>query len=247
MRISGFVYGLCMTAACVFSAAIPASAKDCVRAVRSMSDFDIRGDAWAWWQNSQGVYDHDLRPKTGSVLVFKRTGHLGRGHVSLVSAVIDRRTIEVDHTWLRSSEIRHGMTVIDVSADNDWSQVRVWNEPTDQIGQRVYPTYGFVLPAGAEPTGILTASADRGKDDDHFSSTPSNRHGKQSKLVLAKASVSSILRGRTHNSHAAHGKNGHIMMASAKVVPHKPGAKPTHVAHHATTKPVKPHRQVAAK
>jgi hypothetical protein len=36
------------------------------------------------------------------------------------------------------------MPVMDVSANNDWSLVRVWNARDGQWGSRVYPIKGFV-------------------------------------------------------------------------------------------------------
>ncbi|MBK4721267.1 CHAP domain-containing protein [Azospirillum sp. YIM DDC1] len=124
---------------------------DCVRTVRSISDFDIRGDAWTWWNTAANQqYERDQRPTLGSVLVFKRSQRLGRGHVSLVSHIVDRRTIEVDHSWLDGRGLRRNMRVVDVSPRNDWSAVRVWHEPSDQLGLRVYTTYGFILPDGEE-------------------------------------------------------------------------------------------------
>ncbi len=123
---------------------------DCVRTLRSISDFEIRGDAWTWWNTAASQYERDQRPALGSVLVFKRSQRLGRGHVSLVSHIIDRRTIEVDHSWLDGRGLRRNMRVVDVSPRNDWSAVRVWHEPSDQLGLRVYTTYGFILPEGEE-------------------------------------------------------------------------------------------------
>lgn len=148
-----------------FIAAAPIAAEasrlgDCVRTVRSISDFTIQGDGWMWWAHAAGVYERDSRPATGSVLVFKRARHMSRGHVSLVSRVIDRRTIEVDHSWLDGRGLRRGMKVEDVSGNNDWSLVRVWHEPTAQYGQTVYPVYGFIRPNA--PSGeerIVTAEA----------------------------------------------------------------------------------------
>ncbi|WP_345772107.1 CHAP domain-containing protein [Azospirillum brasilense] len=119
--------------------------------MRSISDFDIRGDAWTWWNTAANQqYERDQRPTLGSVLVFKRSQRLGRGHVSLVSHIVDRRTIEVDHSWLDGRGLRRNMRVVDVSPRNDWSAVRVWHEPSDQLGLRVYTTYGFILPEGEE-------------------------------------------------------------------------------------------------
>ncbi|HEY0833548.1 MAG TPA: CHAP domain-containing protein, partial [Azospirillum sp.] len=131
-----------------------AQAEDCVRVVRAISDFTIQGDAWTWWAHASGRYAQSSQPAAGSVLVFKRSGRLNRGHVSLVSRVIDRRTIEVDHSWLGGRGLRRDMRVVDVSAHNDWSAVRVWHEPGDTLGMRSYPTYGFILPHGARPQHV---------------------------------------------------------------------------------------------
>lgn len=153
MRLNGMGIRLSLAAFLALTPiAVPsARAQDCVRVVRSISDFTIQGDAWMWWTRAEGRYARADAPRDGSVLVFKRTGRLGRGHVSLVSSLIDRRTIEVDHSWLDGRGLRRAMRVVDVSASNDWSQVRVWHEPSGTLGQHVYPTYGFILPDGARP------------------------------------------------------------------------------------------------
>ncbi|MCW2248410.1 hypothetical protein M2352_004044 [Azospirillum fermentarium] len=123
-----------------------------MRVVRSISSFDIRGDAWTWWASAEGDYGRSAAPARGSVMVFKKTGRLNRGHVSLVSAVLNDRTILVDHSWLGGRGLRRGMRVEDVSPRNDWTQVRVWHEPARQMGQRVYPIYGFIMPKGMAPS-----------------------------------------------------------------------------------------------
>jgi len=142
--------------------ALPASAEDCVRVVRSISDFEIRGDAWTWWASAEGSHSRSAAPARGSVMVFKKSARLNRGHVSLVSAVLNERTVLVDHSWLGGRGLRRGMRVEDVSPRNDWSQVRVWHEPSRQMGQRVYPLYGFIMPKGA-PADTRFAVAPRGR------------------------------------------------------------------------------------
>ncbi|MBP2230171.1 hypothetical protein J2847_003474 [Azospirillum agricola] len=171
-------------------AATPAAATDCVRTVRAISDFTIRGDAWTWWNHAAGQYDRDNHPAVGSVLVFKKTGHMRRGHVSLVSAVIDRRTIEVDHTWIDGDGLRRGMRVVDVSKGNDWSAVRVWHEPTDQLGLRVYTAYGFILPEGEEAPkrGRVLDAGDRGMDSG-FTVSPQGRGAKRGEPRIVEASL----------------------------------------------------------
>jgi hypothetical protein len=44
--------------------------------------------------------------------------------------------------------VEKDVTVQDVSAANDWSEVKVWNNPTKELGTTVYPTYGFVYKGG---------------------------------------------------------------------------------------------------
>jgi hypothetical protein len=41
--------------------------------------------------------------------------------------------------------------VEDVSPGNDWTAVRVWYPPVNQLGLTVFPTRGFVLPRPAAP------------------------------------------------------------------------------------------------
>jgi len=215
MRLGGFVFGLTAATLVALISPVSVSAKDCVRAVRAMSDFSIQGDAWTWWQHSQGVYGHDRRPAEGSVLVFKKTGRLGRGHVSLVSAVVDKRTIEVDHTWDRSSKIRRGMTVVDVSPGNDWSEVRVWNEPSDTLGSSVYPTYGFVLPERDSRPSTTLHSTYASNDDNDEDSVLDVAPPRRSSQVAAKPGKkpSKIFSAARSNDSA---RRGDVKLASAK-------------------------------
>ena len=136
-----------------------AQAQMCVRYARQLTGFNIQGDAWAWWQNSAGRYQHGMRPVEGSVLVFRRTGRLHYGHVSTVSRVIDRRTILVDHSWLEGYVLHRGMKVVDTSPSNNWSSVKVWHEPSDNLGIRTYPTFGFIYPHGKSVEQPLTVAA----------------------------------------------------------------------------------------
>ncbi len=82
--------------------------------------------------------------------MLKRTGQLRYGHVAVVSRVINSREILVDHAnWLNRGRIHKGEPVRDVSANNDWSVVRVWYTPGNTLGTRHYPAYGFIHPRQA--------------------------------------------------------------------------------------------------
>ena len=127
---------------------IPAKAWNCVEFVHKASDFHLSGNAWQWWRAAAGVYDRGKTPEPNAVLVFDRSGHMNLGHVALVSTLIDSRTIEIDHAnWsvgrTGRGKIARNMRVVDVSAHNDWTSVRVWNDVVHGFG-RPYKALGFI-------------------------------------------------------------------------------------------------------
>lgn len=248
MRLKTFAIGLSVCALIALVAPASEAARpgqrvrsaagwgDCVRTVRALSDFTIRGDAWMWWQNAAGQYVRDSRPTAGSVLVFKRTASMGRGHVSLVSKVVDSRTVLVDHTWIAGRGIKRGMQVIDVSANNDWSAVRVWHGPTDQLGQRVYPTYGFIQPDGGKPSGELIMAVDRGDDapsaarfDETEAPVAVSPRGRKPQIKSTVARAPQQQQHRSPDS-PAYGRMFSAMQASALAVPPRKPLTPVHAA-----------------
>jgi surface antigen len=127
---------------------IPAKAWNCVEFVHKTSSFQLSGNAWQWWRAAAGHYDRGKSPAENAVLVFDRSGAMQLGHVALVSRLIDRRTIEIDHAnWsvgpVGRGKIARNMRVIDVSARNDWTSVRVWNDVVHDFG-RPYKALGFI-------------------------------------------------------------------------------------------------------
>jgi hypothetical protein len=56
------------------------------------------------------------------------------------------RSSSITPTGSGRGEIITGALVEDASANNDWSQVRVWNVQTSSMGLRPYPVFGFVGP-----------------------------------------------------------------------------------------------------
>ncbi|MEM7445682.1 MAG: CHAP domain-containing protein [Pseudomonadota bacterium] len=138
----------------------PAQAQHCVRTVRALSDFTIRGNAWTWWNRAaQYGYSRGHRPEPGSVLVFGRQRRLPTGHVSLVTAIIDQRTIWVHHTWSLGAEIEASAQVVDVSDNNDWSLVRVWHGETETMGVSSLRISGFIYPQDDHPQTLLVEAA----------------------------------------------------------------------------------------
>lgn len=118
----------------------------CVTFARMYSGIQIFGDAWTWWGQAVNRFRTSRAPETGSVLVFRPEGRMTRGHVAVVSEIITDRAIQVTHAnWGGSrGKVEEDVTVVDVSPNNDWSQVKVWFNPIRDLGTTVYPTYGFI-------------------------------------------------------------------------------------------------------
>jgi surface antigen len=121
--------------------------QQCVPFARDHSDVKIYGDAWTWWDQAAGKFQRGSLPESGAVMVL--TGYAGpqRGHLAVVQQIISPREIRVDHAnWLDDGSIYLNDPVADVSEDNDWSEVRVWNIRTGAWGGNIYPVQGFILP-----------------------------------------------------------------------------------------------------
>ena len=134
----------------VFSA--PASAEpywQCVTFARFFSGVQIFGDAWTWWNGAVGKYKRGGTPEQGSILVFKKTPRMTRGHVAVVSDVVTDRIVQITHAnWSpingTRGQVEKDVTMIDVSDSGDWSEVKVWYGPNEDLGTSSYPTYGFI-------------------------------------------------------------------------------------------------------
>lgn len=148
----------------------------CVPYARQVSGIMIFGDAHTWWDQAEGRYARGAVPKVGAVMTFKPHGNSTLGHVAAVSKIIDSRTILIRHAnWSpingRRGQIEDDVRVMDVSADNDWTEVRVWYAPIQDLGGSRWPVQGFIYKARA-PKG--------------------ERIMQQKPVVLAKAALSPI-------------------------------------------------------
>jgi surface antigen len=121
----------------------------CVTFARQLTGMQIFGDAWTWWEKATGKYGEGHAPKPGAVLVFKSQGKMRLGHVAVVSQIITDRYIQVTHAnWSpingRRGQVEDHVNVLDVSDNGDWSKVKVWYGPLNDLGTTVYDTYGFI-------------------------------------------------------------------------------------------------------
>ena len=121
----------------------------CVPYARERSGVQIYGDARTWWEQAAGRYKRGNMPKQGAVMAFRPSGSMALGHVAAVAEVIDKRTVLLDHAnWSpidgRRGQIERGVMAVDVSPANDWSQVRVWYDPLQDLGTTAWPVVGFI-------------------------------------------------------------------------------------------------------
>ena len=124
----------------------------CVPFARDHSNVKLYGDAWTWWDQAAGKFPREAAPESGAVMVLSNYAGPERGHVAVVRALVSSREIRVDHAnWLGDGAVILDDPVWDVSAENDWSAVKVWNIKTGTWGVRTYPVQGFIG-SGGSPT-----------------------------------------------------------------------------------------------
>ncbi len=119
------------------------------------SGLAVFGDAKHWWERAKNLYARLPHPVEEAVMVFSGSKRLSRGHVAVVTDIVSPRQIIVDQAnWQNKGEIDHATPVLDVSAANDWSLVRVWDIRSGAFGSHVYAISGFIA------KGLTTASRD---------------------------------------------------------------------------------------
>nr|WP_087574490.1 CHAP domain-containing protein [Sphingomonas sp. CDS-1] len=124
-----------------------ATVLQCVPYARIVSGVQIYGDALTWWDQAENHYKRGQMPRKGAVLAFRPMGPMVLGHVAVVSKVLDNRRVLIRHAnWSVPGAIEEDVLAIDVSEEGDWSEVRVWHSPTNQMGARSNPTFGFIYP-----------------------------------------------------------------------------------------------------
>ena len=132
----------------------------CAPFARLVSGIQIFGDAYTWWQQAVGKYEEGFAPRAGAVLCFKPQGRMRLGHVAVVSQVLTDRIIQITHAnWSpiegSRGKIEKDVTLVDVSPQGDWSEVKVWYDPSRDLGGSTYSTYGFIY---QDPSAKVLAS-----------------------------------------------------------------------------------------
>ena len=136
----------------------------CVPYAREVSGIQIYGDAHTWWDQAEGRFSRGNEPKPGAVMAFRPHRNMRLGHVAAVSKIIDRRTVLLRHAnWSpingRRGQIENDVRAVDVSPANDWSEVRVWYHPLQQLGKTAWPVNGFIYAQKPRTSGQSAAKS----------------------------------------------------------------------------------------
>lgn len=146
-------------------AALPAThrlpAGECVPFARALSGIGLEGDARTWWAQAENRFARSTRPAPGAVMAFRPQAEMPLGHLAVVTAILDARTVLVAHSnWdggLGKGRISLDQPLRDISARNDWSAVRVWHEGTRALGPNAWALEGFILRAPPAPRTRMAA------------------------------------------------------------------------------------------
>lgn len=164
----------------------PSAPQQCVPYARDLSHIALYGDAYTWWDQAAGRYERSSTPSEGAVMVLYGYSGPQRAHLAVVTRIVSDRMIRVDHAnWLDDGAVYTDNAVKDVSDDNDWSEVLVFNIRNHSWGTRHYPVQGFIEPrpdalqlAGSAPAHNRPATsptADRSADDSPDDEPSANR------------------------------------------------------------------------
>ncbi|WP_298398846.1 CHAP domain-containing protein [Sphingobium sp.] len=147
--------------------AVPATAGtlQCAPFAREVSGIDIHGNANTWWGQAEGRYDRGHEPRVGAVLAFAASRSMPVGHVAMVSKVVSDREVLLTHAnWSYRGGIERNVRAIDVSPNNDWTDVRVWYGPIGNLGLRSNAARGFIYadaPKAIDQAPVRIASAEQ--------------------------------------------------------------------------------------
>jgi surface antigen len=179
----------------------------CVPYAREVSGVQIYGDALTWWDQAEGRYARGHQPRVGAVMAFRPYGNMRLGHVAAVSEIIDSRTVLLRHAnWSpingHRGQIEDDVRAIDVSPDNDWSEVRVWFAPIQALGTTHWPIAGFIYnekPGYEGKSGPVTiARTAREKTRLVNQTAVQQRTGKPVRLALANDPIGAIIARAYH-------------------------------------------------
>lgn len=117
----------------------------CAPYARQLSGLQLFGRAADWWDQADGQYERSHQPRVGAVLAFASSRTMPAGHVAMVSRVVSDREVLLTHAnWSYRGGIERDVRAVDVSPNNDWSDVKVWYGPIGNLGLRSNATRGFI-------------------------------------------------------------------------------------------------------
>jgi len=145
----------------------PETPMQCVPYARAHSGIQIYGDAYTWWNKAAGHFARVGAPSPGAVLVLANYAGPNHAHLAVVHDILSSREIRVDHAnWLNDGAVYVNDPVVDVSENNDWSLVKVWNVRTETWGVKTYTVRGFILPTPPAATDRVARNDEVSQSDE---------------------------------------------------------------------------------
>ncbi len=144
----GFRAGLALVVALglsMMSNPVVAGVLQCAPYAREVSGIQLFGRAANWWNDAAGKYERGQQPQVGAVLAFSASRAMPAGHVAMVSRVVSSREVLLTHAnWSFRGGIERNVRAIDISPNNDWTNVKVWYAPIGDMGLRANAAHGFI-------------------------------------------------------------------------------------------------------
>ncbi|UZW54223.1 CHAP domain-containing protein [Sphingobium sp. JS3065] len=156
-----FVAAATLALGALITTSAAAGTLQCAPFARQVSGIELYGNANSWWGQAEGRYDRGHEPRVGAVLAFAASRSMPVGHVAMVSKVISDREVLLTHAnWSYRGGIERNVRAVDVSPNNDWTDVRVWYGPIGGLGLRPNPAKGFIYAHKAVDAPVQIAMAD---------------------------------------------------------------------------------------
>jgi hypothetical protein len=163
------------------------------------------------------------------------------GHVAVVRRIVSPREIIIDQANWHHGRVDHGVGVIDVSENNDWSQVKV--EWTPGYFGGPFPITGFIYAPNSPFAGARVESARARVAPSRPAIVEANYHSGTSKgkliLVQAASHQNAEHKGKVILANIPHAAMGEGLIAKTEQCA-KPAKKPTTAlgAPKSTAKPI---------
>ena len=127
--------------------------------------------------------------------------------------VLTDRIVQITHAnWSpiegSRGKVEKDVTLVDVSPEGNWSQVKVWYDPSRDLGGSTYPTYGFIYQDAKAK--IIAATGLGGAENTAIAMAQSAaNHDGLGRAARRRSAADAEPGGRLHRPHRGPDRQGH--------------------------------------